>query len=336
MYQQLNQWLVPQGSSPEETLARLDALTEQYPFFSAAHFLRLKHANPLAESYPQLAQRAALDFPHPILLQLTLAGHDLGTTEAIQPNTQHDSSTPSVAWEVASEPVTETITPPEPALAIEPEAITPSETVEASTEITITHLPSIESMPPLSTEELGTPSQPIPLEFVAEESPVMVDEAAPTTELTPEPVTDATPSVKTAIETKAPMTNNPELDVPLFEPLHTTDYFASLGIKITDQPVSNDQLGQQLRRFTEWLKMMKKLHPSQHGIANTVSPAQEQQVIRQAEASNQEKDVLTEAMAEVLVQQGRIARAIEVYEKLSLNYPAKSAYFAAKISELKG
>lgn len=320
MYQQLTQWLIPQGSSPEETVARLDALTEQYPFFSAAHFLRLKHANPLAESYPQLAQRAALDFPHPILLQLTLAGHDLGVAAA----------TPAAPVEMEATAPSATIEAPEPVIeAVE----TASGALDESTEITITHLASMESMPPLSTEELGTPSQPIPLEFVTE------DEVKPLEEPTPELAAALTPEpavAEVASEPVAQRPTGPLADVPLFEPLHTTDYFASVGIKITDQPVSNDQLGQQLRRFTEWLKMMKKLHPSQHGIANTVSPAQEQQVIKQAEASNQEKDVVTEAMAEVLVQQGRIAKAVEVYEKLSLNYPAKSAYFAAKISELKG
>ena len=324
MYQQLTQWLIPQGSSPEETSARIDALTEQYPFFSAAHFLRLKHADPLASSYAQLAQRAALDFPHPILLQLTLAGHDIGIESPAIPETPVFAAVPDVV-ETSTEFLDNSIVEPErtieavdtppstlpsEAIFVEPLTSTDSkeDAIDDSDTITITHLASAESMPPLSTEELAIPTQPIPLEFVAESEPSALAE----------------PTLAS------------DLDVPLFEPLHTTDYFASVGIKITDQPVSNDQLGQQLRRFTEWLRVMKKLHPSQHAIANTVSPAQEQQVIRQAEASNQEKDVLTEAMAEVLVQQGRIGKAVEVYEKLSLNYPAKSAYFAAKINELKG
>jgi hypothetical protein len=55
-----------------------------------------------------------------------------------------------------------------------------------------------------------------------------------------------------------------------------------------------------------------------------------------AEKSNAENEVLTEAMAEVFAQQGKAAKAIEVYEKLSLLNTAKSAYFAAKIQNLKG
>ena len=46
------------------------------------------------------------------------------------------------------------------------------------------------------------------------------------------------------------------------------------------------------------------------------------------------KEVLTEAMAEVLAKQGMRQRARAVYEKLSLLNPEKSAYFAAKIEQL--
>jgi len=37
----------------------------------------------------------------------------------------------------------------------------------------------------------------------------------------------------------------------------------------------------------------------------------------------------------VLVQQGRVGKAIEVLEKLSLLNPGKITYFAAKINQLK-
>ena len=54
-----------------------------------------------------------------------------------------------------------------------------------------------------------------------------------------------------------------------------------------------------------------------------------------AEKSNTEDEVLTEAMAEVLIQQGKAEKAIDVYKKLSLLSPSKNAYFAAKIDQLK-
>ena len=44
----------------------------------------------------------------------------------------------------------------------------------------------------------------------------------------------------------------------LFEPLYTSDYFASQGIKLSEEVQPGDKLGNQLKSFTEWLKTMKK------------------------------------------------------------------------------
>lgn len=116
-----------------------------------------------------------------------------------------------------------------------------------------------------------------------------------------------------------------------FEPLHTTDYFASQGIKLTDEPVSNDKLGSQMKSFTEWLKSMKKLHKEKLAEGDAQTDKTIQQI---AEHSNEDAEVVTEAMAEVLVKQNKMDKAIEVYSKLSLINPSKSAYFAGKIESL--
>jgi hypothetical protein len=121
-------------------------------------------------------------------------------------------------------------------------------------------------------------------------------------------------------------------DTISFEPLHTSDYFASVGIKLSDDVKPGDKLGKQLKSFTDWLKTMKKIHPGQ------LPPQSDQSVITiqtMAEKSNTEAEVLTEAMAEVLLQQGKNAKAREVYKKLSLLNPSKSAYFAAKIDHIE-
>jgi hypothetical protein len=54
-----------------------------------------------------------------------------------------------------------------------------------------------------------------------------------------------------------------------------------------------------------------------------------------AHHSLDEKQVWTEAMAEVWIKQGERQKAIRIYEKLSLLDPSKSAYFAGKIKTLK-
>ena len=61
----------------------------------------------------------------------------------------------------------------------------------------------------------------------------------------------------------------------------------------------------------------------------------EAKVQQQAAQSNIEEEVITEPMAVAFALQGKEIRAIEVYEKLSLLNPTKSAYFAAKIEQLK-
>ncbi len=137
------------------------------------------------------------------------------------------------------------------------------------------------------------------------------------------------------IESTSDTGNNHEEDGDLsipFEPLHAVDYFASQGIHLTEDAISDDQLGKQVKSFTAWLKSMKKLHPGQLPEQNEVI---EKLIQTSSEASNQSANVLTEAMAEVLVKQGKRDKAIEMYQKLSLINPSKSAYFAAKIESLK-
>lgn len=121
--------------------------------------------------------------------------------------------------------------------------------------------------------------------------------------------------------------------IVMFEPYHTIDYFASVGIKFVQDDNPQDKLGKQLKSFTEWLKVMRKLPQKNQEIVPDV--AAEHQIQAIAAHSIKGKEVLTETMAEVLGKQGMREKAMEVYHKLSLLNPDKSAYFAAKIEQLK-
>jgi len=143
--------------------------------------------------------------------------------------------------------------------------------------------------------------------------------------------------------------NQPELSVELpkfkfepidpskaeitFEPYHTIDYFASQGIQAKEEEKPKDLLSRQLKSFTEWLKVMKRFPVTE--IAAAVSATDEKKVEKMAETSINDREVVTEAMAEVWEKQGNKAKATEIYQKLSLLNPAKSSYFAAKIEQLK-
>lgn len=154
---------------------------------------------------------------------------------------------------------------------------------------------------------------------------------------------ETTPLIKEALPETVTINSSPaieenknevseEKEELLFEPLHASDYFASQGIKLSDDALGADKLGKQLKSFTAWLKTMKKVHPDKLPIVNKTT---ETAVQTQAEQSNIEEEIVTEPMAEAYILQNKQAKAIEIYNKLSLLNPAKSAYFAAKIDSLK-
>ena len=184
---------------------------------------------------------------------------------------------------------------------------------------------------------------PIPDQEVATAAPDEVTEAeehaleeaiaepAPASEAPSTPV-----SPETAAQPETSITEKPAAPVVpaiTFEPFHTVDYFASQGIKLSQQETTNDTLGKQMKSFTEWLKTMKRLPEA--AVTRNTDAAGERKVEHLAQHSLDKADVVTESMAEVWLKQGNKEKAIELYNKLSLRYPAKSAYFAAKIESLK-
>ncbi len=119
----------------------------------------------------------------------------------------------------------------------------------------------------------------------------------------------------------------------VLEPYHMIDYFASQGIGLTVEDHPTDQFGRQLKSFTDWLKVMKRL-PAQ-ALAEKPDDREAERIRRFAASSIEDRDILTETMAEVLAKQGMYENAIALYQKLSLIYPPKSAYFASRIEQLK-
>ncbi|MBO9619053.1 MAG: hypothetical protein J7539_08470 [Niabella sp.] len=126
---------------------------------------------------------------------------------------------------------------------------------------------------------------------------------------------------------------NPAKADMLFTPYYTVDYFASQGIKLSDEVPATDRFGSQLKSFTSWLKDMRRLPDATSGIKlnTTVEAAVEKMAENSLDGQNEE----TAAMAEVWAKQGNRQKAIEIYQKLSLQNPSKKAYFAAKIEHLK-
>jgi hypothetical protein len=134
---------------------------------------------------------------------------------------------------------------------------------------------------------------------------------------------------------KKPVEPDARLDIDADkERMHTIDYFASQGIKIDLSSIPQDKLTAHLRKFTDWLKQMKNVNASTSDLGTNVE--MEKAVMETAQNSNETREVLTEAMADVLEKQGQTDKAIQLYIKLSFLNPEKSSYFAAKIEQLKG
>ncbi len=217
-------------------------------------------------------------------------------------------------------------------------------TVEEIKEATNEAPESIEEV--VVDEPLSTASQTV-IEPVEETGSITVEythkPAAEAGATLPTPVaeekSDITEQEEKENTAHAAAVNEQHTEPLLFEPLHTTDYFASVGIKLSEEEKTSGNLGKQLKSFTEWLKTMKKVHAEQ--LSKTSSPSDvnlssaESNIQKLAEKSNKEGNVITEAMADVLMQQGKAEKAVEILEKLSLLNPGKSVYFAAKINQIK-
>ena len=143
------------------------------------------------------------------------------------------------------------------------------------------------------------------------------------------------PSVSAPIEETIAVSHdqpNIELNTPIpIEPYHTVDYFASQGIK-TRLDDAQDELGKKVRTFTAWLKTMKRLQPAAE--INEIEESDEE-IDNGLDQPIMQEIIATEAMAEVYLKQGLTQKAIEVYAKLSLQNPANSHIFAAKIIQIK-
>ncbi len=133
---------------------------------------------------------------------------------------------------------------------------------------------------------------------------------------------------------KKPVEENSKFEFENEHNLHTIDYFASQGIKIDLTKMPQDKLTVQMRRFTDWLKQIKKTDPNPQDLGT--DPELEKAIQNIAKTSIEAKEIVTETMADVFIKQGKVNKAIQLYIKLSFLDPSKSTYFANKIQQLKG
>ena len=305
--------VVDKNSINECSVAELQQMVSRSPYFGPAQFLlaqKLKQEN--SPLFDQQSQKSILYFRDHLWFDYLSADENTGTMSVVKKG-EH-SLTP------ATEPVVTQ-------KAIEPFVPQQLHNTLPETETSFAQEPAAPD-----TEEMETVTvaeEPLP-------APVLIEESQA------EPVMEESDE-ETGQEDSAPLIPLPNFKiehanaaaVPLvFEPYHTVDYFASQGIKFKEEEKPKDKFGQQLKSFTEWLKAMKKLPDTPTQAVQPAVP-DDQKVAQLADRSISDRQVVTEAMAEVWEKQGNREKAAEIYRKLSLLNPAKSSYFAAKIDHLK-
>ena len=324
---QLVRSLLQKDSLEQCSLPELQQFAGRNPYLGAAQLLLAKKMQAeRADGFEDQLQKTLLYFHNPVWVEHLL--YDTGDSELIK--VKKENAAKEITTAVSTETVPEQI-PVHTDIVTE---LVPEETMaaisdtdesilnESKSEAVVEDIPAITEPIPVT----ATPQKPEPagmqgvaavIDTVSPELPVINTERDPLME---------NPAFQT-------MANDQSGSDLLFEPYHTVDYFASQGIKFKEDEKPKDKFGQQLKSFTEWLKTLKKGPATD--VNRPTEPATEDKVVKMAENSIRDEEVYTEAMAEVWEKQGNSAKAIDIYQKLSLLEPAKSTYFAAKIEDLK-
>lgn len=306
------QLLTSKPSMQDATVDELQAITSSYPYFSVGRFLftqKIQQEQPI--NFDKQLQQCAIYFQDIQWLQGQLYNRKFAipipAEKIVQANFSHILLTKKNE-DVSDKSALTTL--PEKEKTEDVNLITlPAEDVLDHFSLQMNGVKDEPELPPLDEEELANNANDAAVDATAKIADVLQHQVE---------------------DFKMPVDAQTVLPIST-EPYHTIDYFASQGIKADTQ--LQDAFLKKVHTFTDWLRQMKRIsqHPSDLGS----DPDMESYVQTIADSSNQPKAVDTEAMAEVLVKQGKLDKAIEVYQKLSLLNPAKTAYFAEKINQLK-
>ncbi|HVK46465.1 MAG TPA: hypothetical protein VM488_01445 [Pseudobacter sp.] len=294
--------------------ADLQQFTNDYPYAIIGQFLlaeKMRHEN--QDSFHDQALRTSLYFNNPAWLYWQLQEHQEANLEGLKAAITMVDEPPVEETKVVAE--TKSTTGEITAIENKPAEGTTAPVVQKSI--------SLEDPAAGHIAAVGN-QQSVKQEAKVEEAPKEAVKAE-----------ENTSAVALAEAVNAPAAQ-PVINEIGFDPYHTIDYFASQGIKLKLEELAKDKLGQQLKSFTEWLRSMKRIGPAGINGAGAQLDETAQQAIQSiADTSIEGKDIVTEAMAEVWVKQGNYRKAIAIYEKLSLQNPVKSPYFADRIQQLK-
>lgn len=181
----------------------------------------------------------------------------------------------------------------------------------------------------------------------------------------PLPETLAEPQQAAPTESRQPDSPTLQPVMPLASALPDDDYELELETPSPAAEAYNiEDLGPQLCRpderysFSDWLEYASQLQtvtrqeaqPKKRGMDlidkflseddEHISPPTSRSASFDAhkieeDSVRENDDILTETLASIYIKQKQYAKAINIFKKLSLKYPEKSGYFAARISDIE-
>jgi hypothetical protein len=294
------------------SLEELQAMARRYSYFTPVQFLLAEKLKTRDEKlYKEQLQKLSLHFNNPLWLDYLL-----------NPDKTEELPIPVISATVKEDVID----------LIKGNRVSETNVIPEEREITESVIDEVvtsssETFEPIQEEMFGSNEKNAEtMEFVEQNSEGAEVE-------TPAPLAEENNGHQIPIPPLPDLNQQPAATDLTFQPYHTVDYFASQGIKFVAEEKPTDRFGKQLRSFTEWLKTMKRLPPTE--VSKITDIVSEKKVEQMAEHSIDEGEVITETMAEVWIKQGNTEKAIETYNKLSLLNPDKSAYFASLAEQLK-
>src|SRR4030095_14993045 len=297
------------------SLEELQAMAHRYSYFTPVQFLLAEKLKTRDENlYKEQLQKLSLHFNNPLWLDYFL-------------NPDKTEELPIPVLSEISETVKEDVIDSTKENSASETNVTPEEQGIKESVIDEVVTDSSETFEPIQEEMFGsTEKNEETMEFVEQNNANAEFE-------TPTPFVEENNEHQIRVPPPPDLNQEPAETDLTFQPYHTVDYFASQGIKFVPEEKPTDRFGKQLRSFTEWLKTMKRL--PQIEVSNVTDIVSEEKVEQMAEHSIDQREVITETMAEVWIKQGNKEKAIETYNKLSLLNPDKSAYFASLAEQVK-